>query len=33
MGADVIHLAREAIRSIGCIQAKVCHTNIFAQVV
>lgn len=27
MGADVIHVAREAMMSIGCIQAQVCHTN------
>ena len=27
MGADIINVAREAMMSIGCIQAKVCHTN------
>ncbi|HVD97806.1 MAG TPA: FMN-binding glutamate synthase family protein [Cytophagaceae bacterium] len=27
MGADVINVAREAMMSIGCIQAQVCHTN------
>lgn len=27
MGADVIQVAREAMLSIGCIQAKICHTN------
>jgi glutamate synthase domain-containing protein 2 len=27
MGVDVINVAREAMMSIGCIQAKVCHTN------
>lgn len=27
MGIDVIHVAREAMISIGCIQAQVCHTN------
>ena len=27
MGADIIHIAREAMMSIGCIQAQVCHTN------
>lgn len=27
MGADVINIAREAMMSIGCIQAQVCHTN------
>ena len=27
MGADIIHVAREAMMSIGCIQAQVCHTN------
>jgi glutamate synthase domain-containing protein 2 len=27
MGADLIHVAREAMISIGCIQAQVCHTN------
>jgi len=27
MGADIIHAAREAMMSIGCIQAQVCHTN------
>lgn len=27
MGADLIHVAREAMMSIGCIQAQVCHTN------
>jgi glutamate synthase domain-containing protein 2 len=27
MGADVINVAREAMISIGCIQAKVCHNN------
>lgn len=27
MGADVVHVAREAMLSIGCIQAQVCHTN------
>ena len=27
MGADVVHVAREAMMSIGCIQAQVCHTN------
>ena len=28
MGADVINVAREAMLSIGCIQAQVCHTNL-----
>jgi len=27
MGADLINIAREAMMSIGCIQAQVCHTN------
>lgn len=27
MGADMINVAREAMMSIGCIQAQVCHTN------
>ncbi len=27
MGADAIHVAREAMMSIGCIQAQSCHTN------
>jgi glutamate synthase domain-containing protein 2 len=27
MGADIINVAREAMMSIGCIQAQVCHTN------
>lgn len=27
MGADCINLAREAMMSIGCIQAQICHTN------
>ncbi|GAB4406806.1 MAG: FMN-binding glutamate synthase family protein [Microscillaceae bacterium] len=27
MGADLIHIAREAMLSIGCIQAQICHTN------
>jgi glutamate synthase domain-containing protein 2 len=27
MGADVINVAREAMLSIGCIQAQSCHTN------
>lgn len=27
MGADLIHVAREAMMSIGCIQAQICHTN------
>lgn len=27
MGVDVINVAREAMLSIGCIQAKICHTN------
>ncbi len=27
MGADLVNVAREAMLSIGCIQAKVCHTN------
>ncbi|QHI34893.1 Glutamate synthase [NADPH] large chain [Kordia antarctica] len=27
MGVDCINVAREAMMSIGCIQAKVCHTN------
>jgi glutamate synthase domain-containing protein 2 len=27
MGADVINVAREAIISIGCIQAQACHNN------
>jgi len=27
MGVDIINVAREAMMSIGCIQAKVCHTN------
>jgi glutamate synthase domain-containing protein 2 len=27
MGADMINVAREAMLSIGCIQAQVCHTN------
>ena len=27
MGADVINVAREAMMSIGCVQAQLCHTN------
>ncbi|MES2798126.1 MAG: FMN-binding glutamate synthase family protein, partial [Bacteroidota bacterium] len=27
MGADLVNVAREAMLSIGCIQAQVCHTN------
>lgn len=27
MGADIINVAREAMLSIGCIQAQTCHTN------
>jgi glutamate synthase domain-containing protein 2 len=27
MGCDLINVAREAMLSIGCIQAQVCHTN------
>jgi glutamate synthase domain-containing protein 2 len=27
MGADIINVAREAMMSIGCIQAQVCHNN------
>ncbi|MFN3317014.1 MAG: glutamate synthase-related protein, partial [Raineya sp.] len=27
MGADCINVAREAMLSVGCIQAQVCHTN------
>lgn len=27
MGADIVQVAREAMMSIGCIQAQVCHTN------
>ncbi|SOE22738.1 Glutamate synthase domain-containing protein 2 [Spirosomataceae bacterium TFI 002] len=27
MGADLINVAREAMMSIGCIQAQICHTN------
>jgi len=27
LGADIINVAREAMLSIGCIQAQVCHTN------
>ncbi len=27
MGADLIYVAREAMMSIGCIQAQVCHNN------
>jgi glutamate synthase domain-containing protein 2 len=27
LGADLINIAREAMLSIGCIQAQVCHTN------
>ncbi len=27
MGADCINVAREAMMSIGCIQAQICHTN------
>jgi glutamate synthase domain-containing protein 2 len=27
MGADMVHLAREAMLAIGCIQAQRCHTN------
>jgi glutamate synthase domain-containing protein 2 len=27
MGADAINIAREAMLSIGCIQAQICHTN------
>jgi len=27
MGADIINVAREAMMSIGCIQAQACHTN------
>lgn len=28
MGADIINVAREAMMSIGCIQAQRCHTNL-----
>lgn len=27
MGCDMVNLAREAMLSIGCIQAQICHTN------
>lgn len=27
MGADLINVAREAMMSVGCIQAQSCHTN------
>lgn len=27
MGADLINVAREAMMSVGCIQAQLCHTN------
>jgi glutamate synthase domain-containing protein 2 len=27
LGADIINVAREAMLSIGCIQAQICHTN------
>jgi glutamate synthase domain-containing protein 2 len=27
MGADIINVGREAMLSIGCIQAQICHTN------
>ena len=27
LGVDMIYVAREAMMSIGCIQAQVCHTN------
>ena len=27
MGVDIINVAREAMMSIGCIQAQICHTN------
>ena len=27
LGADLIYVAREAMMSIGCIQAQICHTN------
>ena len=27
MGCDLIHVAREAMMSIGCIQAQNCHTD------
>ena len=27
MGADLINIGREAMLSIGCIQAQICHTN------
>lgn len=27
MGVDCINVAREAMMSIGCIQAQICHTN------
>lgn len=27
MGADCVNVAREAMMSIGCIQAQICHTN------
>ncbi|WP_044198514.1 FMN-binding glutamate synthase family protein [Dyadobacter tibetensis] len=27
LGADIINVAREAMMSIGCIQAQICHTN------
>jgi hypothetical protein len=27
MGCDVLNVGREAMMSIGCIQAQVCHTN------
>jgi glutamate synthase domain-containing protein 2 len=27
MGADIVNVARQAMLSIGCIQAQVCHTN------
>ncbi len=27
MGADIVNVARQAMLSIGCIQAQICHTN------
>jgi len=27
MGVDIVNVAREAMMSIGCIQAQICHTN------
>ena len=27
MGCDLVNVAREAMMSIGCIQAQICHTN------